>query len=407
MQKTYRTTAKILPKKSGKSWFSKAVAWIHLWPSLVSAVILIFVCLTGTIIVYCDEIMEFSAGRARFVEQVGTQRLEPDELIERLKAQFPDRGTPGYMVAYKDPSRSVRFNMFSKKEGLRMVYVDPYTGQVLKDDGTIYFFYITAHLHNSLLLHKPGQWIIDIATLIFLIELITGLILWWPRKWTKATRDASFKIKWKAKFKRVNYDLHNVLGFYALGISLVLTVTGLIIAFHPWAEFTLKLFGGNPSHEWMDTLSEHRGDATPASVNATLASLFAQHPQKREAIVYTYSFGKQGHYLLSLAKSAGLKSAEGAEPFAIDRYSGRPIELAHGNRMHLLVENTYWNLHMGKWMGQWGKFFTFVGGLIATSLPITGFYIWWGRRRKNKKRPTQRKRQALNTTADTLTHPGV
>ncbi|WP_373285061.1 hypothetical protein [Parapedobacter defluvii] len=58
-------------------------------------------------------------------------------------------------------------------------------------------------------------------------------------------------------------------------------------------------------------------------------------------------------------------------------------------------------------MGQWGKFFTFVGGLIATSLPITGFYIWWGRRRKHKKRPTQRKRQALNTTADTLTHPGV
>src|SRR5690606_16723176 len=159
MQTTPIKTAKALPKKSGKSWFSKTIAWIHLWPSLVSAVILIFVCLTGTIIVYCDEIMELSAGKARFVEEVGSQRLEPDELIERLKAHFPDRGTPGYMVAYKDPNRSVRFNMFSKQEGLRMVYVNPYTGEVLKDDGTIYFFYITAHLHNSLLLHTPGQWI--------------------------------------------------------------------------------------------------------------------------------------------------------------------------------------------------------------------------------------------------------
>lgn len=36
------------------------------------------------------------------------------------------------------------------------------------------------------------------------------------------------------KIKRVNYDLHNVLGFYAFAISFVLTVTGLILAFKPY-----------------------------------------------------------------------------------------------------------------------------------------------------------------------------
>src|SRR5690606_22484114 len=125
------------------------------------------------------------------------------------------------------------------------------------NDPTIHFFYVTAHLHSQLLLHEPGFWIVAVATIIFLIELITGLILWWPAKWNKHNRDASFKIKWKAKFKRLNYDLHNVMGFYALAICLILTVTGLIIAFEPVQNLTLKIFGTNSeAHEWEHKLED-------------------------------------------------------------------------------------------------------------------------------------------------------
>lgn len=52
--------------------------------------------------------------------------------------------------------------------------MDPYTGEILKDDPTIYFFYVAAHLHSQLLLHKPGFWVVAVCTIIFLIELITG-----------------------------------------------------------------------------------------------------------------------------------------------------------------------------------------------------------------------------------------
>lgn len=53
--------------------------------------------------------------------------------------------------------------------------------------------------------------------------------------------------------------------------------------------------------------------------------------------------------------------------------------------MHEVVENAYWSLHMGTWLGPIGKAATFVGGLVSTSLPITGFLIWWGRRKKKKR----------------------
>lgn len=376
------------PKK-GKSWFDKTVAWIHLWPSLVSALILIFVCLSGTIIVYCDEIMDFNAGEARYVQEVKPERLTTEQLMAVLAKEYPKRRAPGYMVYYKDPQRAVRFNMSEKGKGLRMVYVDPYTGQVLDDNGTINFFYIMAHLHNSFLWGKKGQWIVDIATIIFFIELITGLILWWPKKWTKATKDASFKIKWKGKFKRVNYDLHNVLGFYALGICFVLTITGLIIAFQPIQHATTKVFGGEIDHKWQENLSSP--DSTPASrsIDLRVQELFKQFPEKQEAQISTYNLAKSGHIMVALAKSIGLKSAESSTDFAIDKYSGEIIPMTEAQRMHLIVENTFWNLHMGKWMGPIGKLLTFIGGIIATSLPITGFLIWWGRRKKKSTKKPQ------------------
>ncbi len=59
---------------------------------------------------------------------------------------------------------------------------------------------------------KVGQPIVASATLIFVVLLITGVILWWPKN--KAARKQRFKVKFNAKWRRTNYDLHNVLGFY-------------------------------------------------------------------------------------------------------------------------------------------------------------------------------------------------
>ena len=47
-----------------------------------------------------------------------------------------------------------------------------------------------------------------------------------------------FKIRWTAKFKRLNYDLHNVLGFYALFIGIILGLTGMVFAMK-WFEKTV------------------------------------------------------------------------------------------------------------------------------------------------------------------------
>lgn len=363
----------------------KLINWLHLYPGLVSAIIVFFVCITGTIIVYSDEIIELSAGDARYVAEVKESKVSVDDLINIIKKEYPKRKAVSYLVAYKDPQRSVRFNTFSKEEGLRMVYIDQYTGKILKDDPTIYFFYITAHLHDSFLLGKTGQWIVDIATLIFIIELVTGLCLWWPKRWNKTARNGSLKIKWKSTTKRLNYDLHKVLGFYAFGFLLLLSLTGLIIAFEPLSTFILKSSGADTSHQWEEKIPQFQADKQAYDLNILIDKVFTEYPQKEEVQIATYKLESSGYYFLRVADRIGLKSAQQLIFKAYDRFSGEAIDIPESALKHEKIENMIWVLHMGNWMGPVGKFVTFMAGLIATSLPVTGFFIWRSKRRK--KRP--------------------
>jgi uncharacterized iron-regulated membrane protein len=88
------------------------------------------------------------------------------------------------------------------------------------------FFLIVEKLHRFLLLPEEiGKHVTGIATIIFVFMLITGIILWWPKKWKNAVQN--FKIRWKAKWRRKNYDWHRSTGFYLAVPALVVALTGL------------------------------------------------------------------------------------------------------------------------------------------------------------------------------------
>ncbi|MFT4204540.1 MAG: PepSY-associated TM helix domain-containing protein [Chitinophagaceae bacterium] len=371
--------------KSKKSIFSRVNAWLHLWLGIFAGILLVFVALTGTIVVYADEIIEWSAGKSRYVETVKNEKIPLETVLANLKKQNP-KIMVSEATVYKDPRRTLRLRIFARGKGLSFMYLDPYTGRVLKNDKAANFFFVAAHLHASLLWHGPGTWIVDIATVIFLIEIISGIILWWPKKWNKHTRDASFKIKWNAKFKRVNYDLHNVLGFYSSLLALALTITGLIIAFQPVAVTTAKIFGGDIEVKWQKKMPKADFGKTAVAAYPLLENEFARHPKQKMAQLWTYNADSLGFYMVMTATNMGLKSAENPHIAVFDKYTGAPLSIPPASLKGEYIENTVWQLHMGAWMGQLGKLLTFISGLICTSLPITGFLIWWLKGKKSKKK---------------------
>ncbi len=385
-----KTVSEDIPfRPKGKHWLTRLNAWLHLWPSIVSGIIVVFVCLTGTIIVYGDEIMEWTAGDGRYVKEIKANRVTSDELMAAVKAFNPNMAV-SELVFFKDPKRTVRIRVFNPKERkVGMLYVDPYTAEVVKSDDTIYFFFVTAHLHANLLAGEAGHLIVAISTIIFVVSCITGLVLWWPKRWTKKTFQDSFTVKWKARFKRLNYDLHNVYGFYSLILCFILGMTGLIIFFHPLADFTLKLSGASTEHMELPPAIEGKKSMDMVPI---VYRLFEDNcADKKNIGIWVHGLEKVGAYMFA-AGTTGLKSTENLAVAVIDKYTGERIAVQKQDEKHETVENIVWQLHMGQWWGQFGKLSTFLAGIIATSLPITGFLIWWGKRKKKPKRRTQTSR---------------
>jgi len=274
-----------------------------------------------------------------------------------------------------------------------MVYVDPYTREILKDDPTIYFFFIFAHLHHSLLLHEPGTWIVDISTLVFVIALITGFLIWLPKKWDKRHSEASLLIKWKSNSKRLNYDLHKILGFYSFGIVLMLSLTGLIIGFQSWTNFTIDFFGGDARLNWKNNMTKYEDTQPAYPIHKILETACEKYPDKQEIQFFSY-FKDARYYYLKVSEKVALKTATDQQFLAYNKHNGKEAPLPKKTYRTESIENLLWMLHMGTWHGLLGKIITFVGGLIATSLPVTGFIIWLNKRKSTLERNKEKLQEA-------------
>lgn len=370
-----------------KSKWSKLNHWMHLWLGLTSGIIVFIVSLTGVLFVYCDTIIDGLAYDSLYVNEIKAQRLAPEAILQSFKKQFPDRKA-SYYITYRDPERTIKLASSTKDRDLQFSWIDPYTGKVLTSGKAYDFFYVIAHIHSG---HIPfgaiGNLIVEISVWIFLIELITGIILWWPRKWNKSTRKQSFSIKTTASFKRLNYDLHNVPGFYNLLPALLITVTGLIIVNKTLNKTTHKIFDGMPRAyaEIRDIKPDYDSTKTFAPLSPIIKKMFDSDVSVEQVKISAPAKDSITTIYAVAAHDIGLKGVQNGKTYSINRYTGKEIEIPVKILNGLDIDDTTMNLHIGFWAGWIGKTLTLIVGLICMFLPVTGFLIWYGRRNKTKK----------------------
>ncbi len=344
---------------------------LHLWLALPSAIVLFIVCITGSIFTYADEIMDFMH-RPYSEVAVGANKQPVESILKTVRNRYPDDKIAS-MVAYTDKSKSYKMLLYSEKNGLRSVFADPYSGQILGESRAHQFFYVVAHLHSELLLGEPGAWIVKIATVIFLILIITGIVLWWPKKLTRKNWKNFFAFNHKFKFKRIVYDHHRVLGMYAAGVLLLLALTGTIMAFKPIEKSLVKALGGGRSEmksRWAET-----------ETKAPLLSIIEKYsavPGVEAMRIGLASRQENGIYKIAAGQEIGILTYSGAVHF-VDKVSGEELT-DRKEGVNAEVENMLMSLHSGKWLGWFGELLTFLSGIIGAYLIVTGVIIWWNRR---------------------------
>ncbi|UOQ73841.1 PepSY-associated TM helix domain-containing protein [Hymenobacter cellulosilyticus] len=368
--------------------FKKVVGKLHLWLGLSSGLVVFIVSLTGAIFTFQDEIRDATQDwRKVEVPAQPTEFLLPSRLQAITKTNHPELKPAFFM--YMGPDRSTVLYTTDKQGEYFATALNPYTGQELAHlDLHRDFFSIIQDLHMYLLLPEEiGGEVVGVAVLVFVVMLITGIVLWWPKR--KTDRKRSFTIKWGARWRRVNYDLHSVLGFYAATIALLLALTGLMMSY----EWVLKsvYFVSNAGHDYpaektpptVDTLQAVT--ATPIPVadfyyqqirrsSPAAKMIFLGLPASPKQPVYNIAYERALYY------------------YHRDEYYFHPVSgqllkaIPHESKSNgQKLADVNYDLHTGQVLGLGGKILAFLGSLVSASLPVTGFLMWWGRRKKPKK----------------------
>jgi uncharacterized iron-regulated membrane protein len=374
-------------KKNFKYWIGR----LHLWLGLASGLIVLFLGITGCILAFETEI-ENATQPYRFTAVQKQALLPPTQLKDIANKALPGKGVP-HSVSYEPGKSATAVYYHAAPDYYYIIYINPYTGQVLKvKDMDWDFFRIVINGHFYLWLPPEiGQPIVASATLIFVILLITGMILWWPKN--KAAAKQRFSIKLNAKWRRVNYDMHNVLGFYMIWVIIFIALTGLVWGFQWFAKSVYWVSsGGNKQVEFYESFS----DSTKAMHGTNMAAVDLLWERTRKELPgFTGSidmhFPENQKSVIEVSVNPDTYTYWQADYRFYDQHTLKEIDVKHsyGRLQNAGVADKIarmnYDIHVGQVLGLPGKVMAFCGSLICASMPVTGFIIWWGRRKKQSR----------------------
>jgi uncharacterized iron-regulated membrane protein len=355
-----------------KKWFRQ----LHLIAGLFSGTIVFIVAVTGSIYAFEEEFRSILYKDLMHVEQQ-TVKKPLTELITNAKAEFPNPAIRNIRIK-ANPTSSVEIILKNKQS----ILVDPYTGKVL---GTYNketdFFGVVLQIHRSLYLGEPGKIITGISATIFIFMLISGIILWWPKN--TAFLKHKFSIAKNTAWKKKNYDLHSVLGFYASWIIIFTALTGIIWSFK-WAENSMYWLNHSKKEERKQYHSTWKEDSKPMALDKVIARAGFLYLQSDECFI-NMPEDSAGIYKLTLRYDDGGFFRK-TDQLYFDQYNGELLkaQLFENSSQGDKMKATNYNIHTGKVFGRVGQIITFLAALISASLPVTGFMMWRGKRRRKR-----------------------
>ncbi|MFI2743166.1 PepSY-associated TM helix domain-containing protein [Zhouia sp. PK063] len=383
-------------RKHKKSIFRRLNDWLHLWLGLISGTVVFIVSITGCFYAFQQEIKD-SYESWRFVEPKQASFVPPSRLLDTAEIYMPGKKPTGLTYSNKEGAAAIGFSgMENGERTFSVVFLNPYTAEFIKKQQTIGsgkfdFFRFIIDGHRALWLpYKIGRPIVGACTLIFVFLLVSGLIMWWPKKWNKTNFNKSFKIKWKAKFKRVNYDLHNVLGFYSLLLALVIAITGLVWSYK-WVANSIYFItsGGEirPIHEHPHSnvaMAKLIPNDSISALDKAWYKVMVQEPNVQG--MYMTPEPRDEDDPIEIVAYQNHKSFYNKNEYFFDRYTLKPLR-NKGDRFKEAdfadqLSSMNYDIHIGAVLGFSGKILAFFISLISASLPITGFLVWWNKKKK-------------------------
>jgi len=365
----------------------KLYSWLHLWLGLVVGLIFSVAALTGVMLLFEEELEELVYPDLYFHPAATSNthaRLPLDSLFSLAKRYGGNKKVLRVNIREKRETENFIFETEGDRLHRCFLGIDPYRGTLeAKISGRKHFFSVIEEVHRQLFMGKVGKAITGGCCLSYLVILLTGLILWWPKN--KKMWKQRLNIKWDAKGKRLNWDIHAVGGFYAFPILFIVAFTGLTWSYTWFNDGIYYLFDGKgpKKQQTYFALSSHPRDV------GVIEKIY-EHAQQllpyRGELSLRLPSKKQD--VIEVSK----RQADASVPNVVDRlffsrYTGELVhrELYDQQTLGMKVRRLIFPVHTGSIGGWFTKVCYLIAVLFAASLPYTGLFIWLGRKKKKRK----------------------
>lgn len=373
-------------KRRRKLWLS-----VHLWLGLILGANLAVIGLTGSLLVYHDEIDEWlapalltvappfaAAGYRPLAEIIAASATVMPSQAKQAFAVYPRNGYAAFRIRYALEATAEATEFWE-------VSVDPYratvlgkrlrwaTNQILPSTFIDFVFF----LHYSLFLGENGELLVSLIGALSIISVLTGVLVWWPltRKWRQA-----FTLKRKASAKRFVFDLHKTSGIYSTLVLLPVLFSGIYITEPKYLVPVVELFSPATYRYWFQSDPNGAGPALGMADAVVIADRL--YPKGRTHFIYgatqatsTFTVCKNG------IEQAGSLLARRC--VVMDKYSGKVLDVDDPTlgTAGEVFSQWQWPLHSGQAFGAAGRIAVCISGVILMILFATGVIRWLQKRR--------------------------
>lgn len=379
----------------GNARARKLLVTVHLYLGLVLGVVLSIAGLTGSLIVFWQSIDTALNPDLLATDPVCTEpAFRPiDELVAAVRAKippsgqlssldFPDQERPLLWAWYRIPAPGAEW------DDIYTLFVRPCSGEVTGPrlwnsqqrpwGGPLMSALI--QLHTSLWLNEGsilvGNHLLSFGSVLLMGSILVGYYLWWS---SRGNWRSAFTIKRSARGTRLHYDLHKVVGACAGGLLLVSLFTGIYL-YSPWTDLidhSVNLLSPVTALNAPPPVSISLEGQETISVGRVIAITKAALPSRRP-ISLEFPVDEQGTYLVTVDTGVVWKSQ-----VSVDQYSGAVVRVQGPQAASVGDHVLAWlfPLHTGQAFGLPGRIALVILGSIPTCLYLTGFFLWWNRRR--------------------------
>jgi uncharacterized iron-regulated membrane protein len=366
---------------------------VHLWLGLTIGLVFALIGLTGSILVFWQEIDAWLNPALHEVAAPpeGRAAYRPlNELVQAADAVMPSGARRSTM--YYPRHEGLAFWFFyelpvagEKDPQSLNALVDPYTGEVkgtrvwasperIFERPLVSFLF---ELHYDLLLGwERGGWIVGVIGILAFLSTLTGLIVWWPLtgKWKQA-----FTLKRRASVERFNHDLHKTFGVYSALVLLTVLISGVYFNFGDRFRWLVNCF--SPVTPVKQFKSTPLPGATPISPDDALARANERYPEGR---LYWFSAPNTPNDAYVLTKHVDFGGIfTGRRQIVVDQYSGEILHVADpltGTAGNVFIQ-WQWPLHSGQVLRMPGRILVLLSGIACAVLFSTGVVRWLQKRR--------------------------